>query len=91
MATQMSPMDSPESSPKGMVLPSTSTPPVEPNHHHSARVEVRDVQVDKRVTMTKLPKRHKKRMEKNGSTEIRDLSLTWNPAEGAMELSKYGS
>ncbi|KAI3808574.1 hypothetical protein L1987_24528 [Smallanthus sonchifolius] len=84
MATQMSP----ESSPKGRVLLSTSPPPVEPNSHYSARVEVRDVQVDKRITMTKQPKRHKKRREKNESTEIKDLALTWNPSEGASELSK---
>ncbi|KAK1440712.1 hypothetical protein QVD17_06543 [Tagetes erecta] len=88
MATQMSPVESPESSPKGRVLLSTSPPLVEPNRHYSAGVEVRDVQVDKRVTMTKLPKRHKKKMEKNGSKEIKDLGLTWNPAEEAMELSK---
>ncbi|XP_076923841.1 uncharacterized protein LOC143586109 [Bidens hawaiensis] len=71
MATQMSPVDSPESSPK--------PPPV----------EVKDVQVDKRVTMTKKPKRRTKRVEKNGSTEVKDLALTWSPiTEGAMELSK---
>ncbi|XP_076949854.1 uncharacterized protein LOC143622652 [Bidens hawaiensis] len=52
-------------------------------------VEVKDVQVDKRVTMTKKPKRRPKRVEKNGSTEVKDLALTWSPiTEGAMELSK---
>ncbi|KAJ0704126.1 putative remorin [Helianthus annuus] len=90
MATQMSPVGSPESSPKGRLLLSTSPPPpVERNSHISAGVEVRDVQVDKRVTMTKQPKRHTKKMEKNGSTEVKDLALTWSPTtEGAMELSK---
>ncbi|KAI3794089.1 hypothetical protein L1987_36715 [Smallanthus sonchifolius] len=93
MATQMSPLDSPESSPMGRLLLSTSPPPistpVEPDIHLSARVEVRDVQVDKRVTMTKQSKRHKKRVEKNGSSEVKDLALTWNPTiEGEMELSK---
>ncbi|KAI3799028.1 hypothetical protein L1987_34316 [Smallanthus sonchifolius] len=93
MATQMSPLDSPESSPMGRLLLSTSPPPiptpVEPDTHLSARVEVRDVQVDKRVTMMKQSKRHKKRIEKNRSTEVKDLALTWNPTkEGEMELSK---
>ncbi|KAI7735141.1 hypothetical protein M8C21_002593 [Ambrosia artemisiifolia] len=88
MATQMSPVDSPESSltVKGMM--STSPPPVEPNSHHFARVDVRDVQVDKRVTMTKQLERRKKRLEKNQSTEINDPTLTWKTTDGAMEVSK---
>ncbi|KAL8193391.1 hypothetical protein R6Q57_026526 [Mikania cordata] len=89
MATQMSPVNSPESSPKGRCLLSTSPPPVEHNIHLSARVEVRDVQVDKRVTMTKQRRRSTKRTEKNRSTEVNDLALTWDPTtEGEMELSK---
>ncbi|KAI7743840.1 hypothetical protein M8C21_007816 [Ambrosia artemisiifolia] len=90
MATQMSPVDSPESSPKGRMLLSTSPPPLaEPNSHLSAGLEVRDVQVDKRVTMTKQSKRRTKRMEKNGSTEVKELALTWSPkTDEAMELSK---
>ncbi|KAL4577419.1 hypothetical protein LXL04_013528 [Taraxacum kok-saghyz] len=75
MATQMSPGDSPES---------TSPPPV-PSPVKDRRQHVRDVQVDKRVTMTKQPKRK----EKNRSTEINDLALTWNPTAGSMELSKF--
>lgn len=75
MATQMSPVSSPETSP--VYIP----PPVEGGSHHSARVEVRDVQVDKGVTMTKRSKRVKK---KNNN----ELSLTWNTTEGAMKLSK---
>ncbi|KAK1410272.1 hypothetical protein QVD17_36807 [Tagetes erecta] len=93
MATQMSPIDSRESSPKRRLMVSTSPPPIlttiEPNFHLSAREVVRDVQVDKRVTMTKQPKRRTKRIEKNRSTEVKDLPLTWKPTtEEAMELSK---
>nr|GFA05125.1 hypothetical protein [Tanacetum cinerariifolium] len=95
MATQMSPVESPESSPKGRaVLPASPlliASAMDHRSHHSAGVEVRDVQVDKRVTMSKQPKRHAWRMERNRSTEIKELSLTWNPTEEAMESSKYVS
>nr|GFA19173.1 hypothetical protein [Tanacetum cinerariifolium] len=91
MATQMSPVESPESSPKGRaVLPASPlliASAMDHRSHHSAGVEVRDVQVDKRVTMSKQPKRHAWRMERNRSTEIKELSLTWNPTEEAMESS----
>ncbi|KAF5798915.1 putative remorin [Helianthus annuus] len=88
MATQMSPVDSPESALKVSGMLSTSAPPVEKNSQHFAREVVRDVQVDKRVTMTKQPERHKEIMEKNELTEINDPTLTWSPTDGAMELSK---
>ncbi|KAI3747913.1 hypothetical protein L6452_10645 [Arctium lappa] len=92
MATQMSPVESPGSSPNRRPPPSTSPPlilsPVEPCSHRSGRVEVRDVEVDKGITVTKQPKRHQRRTEKNRPTEIKNLDLTWNPTEGATELSK---
>ncbi|PWA37750.1 terminase small subunit, Remorin [Artemisia annua] len=81
MATQMSPLCSPESSPPYMASP------VEPGNHHSARLEIRDVQVDKGATMTKHSKRHR-RMKINRSPEANDLALTWNATEGAMQVSK---
>lgn len=84
MATQMSPGDSPESCPNGL---STSPPPIS-SPVEGRNQQIRDVQVDKRVTMTKQPKRNTRRMEKNRSTEMNDLALTWSPTEGAMELSK---
>nr|XP_043608060.1 uncharacterized protein LOC122579864 isoform X2 [Erigeron canadensis] len=80
MATQMSPESSPEPSPTYIIPP--------PGSHHSARLEVRDVQVDKRVTMTKQSKRNKMRMRNNGSPEANELALTWNATEGAMKQSK---
>ncbi|KAI7746669.1 hypothetical protein M8C21_028095 [Ambrosia artemisiifolia] len=80
MATQMS---SPETSP-------TQIPPplVEPNNHHSARLEIRDVQVDKGTTTTKQSKRHKTKIKNTRSPEANDLALTWNTTEGEMKLSK---
>ncbi|KAK1423407.1 hypothetical protein QVD17_18710 [Tagetes erecta] len=79
MATQMS---SPETSP-------THIPPsVEPNNPHSARLEVRDVQVDKGADITKQSKRHKMKIKNTRSPEANDLTLTLNTTEGAMKLSK---
>ncbi|XP_076896610.1 uncharacterized protein LOC143549634 [Bidens hawaiensis] len=85
MATQMSPVDIPDPSPKIRDLLSTSA---ESNNHRSARPEVKDVQVDKRATMTKQPKRRNKKIEKNESTKVNDRTLTWNPIEGSIESSK---
>ncbi|KAL4568717.1 hypothetical protein LXL04_024332 [Taraxacum kok-saghyz] len=88
MATQMSPVSSSQET-----SPPYIPPPVEGGgsggNHHSARVEVRDVEVDKGVTITKRSKRHKMRMKNNQSQETNELSLTWNnTTEGAMKLSK---
>ncbi|GJX89878.1 hypothetical protein Tco_0343204, partial [Tanacetum coccineum] len=51
MATQTSPVESPESSPKGRTMMSASplliASAMDHRSHHSAGVEVRDVQVDK--------------------------------------------
>ncbi|GJX89289.1 terminase small subunit, remorin [Tanacetum coccineum] len=81
MATQMSPVCSPESSPPYIASP------VERGNHHSARLEIRDVQVDKGATMTKQSKRHR-RMKINRSPEANDLALAWNATDGAMQVSK---
>ncbi|XP_076946527.1 uncharacterized protein LOC143618082 [Bidens hawaiensis] len=69
MATQMSPESSVEGSPD--YIPT-------PGGYQSARLEVRDVEVDKRVTMIK----------ENRSPEANELALTWNVTQGAMKLSK---
>ncbi|KAI3813356.1 hypothetical protein L1987_18077 [Smallanthus sonchifolius] len=82
MATQMSPVSSSEASPTYVPLP------VGPGGQHSARLEVRDVQVDKGATMIKQSKRNRMRMKDNRSPEANDLSLIWNTTEGAMQLSK---
>ncbi|KAI3713052.1 hypothetical protein L1987_71622 [Smallanthus sonchifolius] len=82
MATQMSPVSSPEAS------PTYKPPPVGPSGQHSARLEVRDVQVDKGATMIKQSKRNRMRLKDNRSPKANDLSLTWSTTEGAMKLSK---
>lgn len=85
MATQMSPVSSPETTPT--YIP----PPSKPGGHHSARLEVRDVQMDRGATMIKQSKRHRIKMNGNRSPEANDLHVTWNTTEGAMKLSKYVS
>ncbi|KAK9064874.1 hypothetical protein SSX86_016256 [Deinandra increscens subsp. villosa] len=80
MATQMSSESSPEASPTCM------PPRVEPSGHHSARLEVRDVEVDRGAAMTKQSKRHGIRSK--NTPEANPLALTWNNTEGAMKLSK---
>ncbi|KAJ9540809.1 hypothetical protein OSB04_027315 [Centaurea solstitialis] len=92
MATQMSPVDSSGSlaSPNRRPPPSASPPSMPSPTHRSARVDVRDVEVDKGITITKQRKKHHRRTEKNTTPmEIKNLNLTWKPSEGATELSKY--
>ncbi|XP_071739046.1 uncharacterized protein [Rutidosis leptorrhynchoides] len=84
MGTQMSR----ESSLKERPLLLLSSPPkpsmFEPHNRRSGRREVDDddVQVDKRVTMIRIPKRHTKIRKKNGPIEMQ------NRTEGVIELSK---
>ncbi|KAL8229222.1 hypothetical protein R6Q57_014122 [Mikania cordata] len=82
MATQMSPESSPETSP--LCIP----PLVEPSSHQSARLEVRDVQVDKGAAMTNQSRKHMNGSKNTRSPVANDLALTWNTTEGAMKLSK---
>ncbi|XP_057482251.1 uncharacterized protein LOC130769100 isoform X2 [Actinidia eriantha] len=92
MATQMSPRNSARSSassPKER-LPFSTSPPsihpiVEPHSNHSAKLEIRDVQVDKRATVTK--KQGVRKMH-NGSRSDKDLASSWNISEEAKKMSK---
>ncbi|KAA8531692.1 hypothetical protein F0562_006591 [Nyssa sinensis] len=74
MATQMSPEGSTQSSPKGKLSFSTSPPTirpiVEPHSNQSVKVEVRDVQVDKRATVIQ-------QSRKKHSSDIEDLTSSW--------------
>lgn len=93
IATQMSPVGSNASSPKGKLSFSTSPPPpipfaVDLSDDHSAKLEIRDVQVDKGTTITRQSKRHGVRRKKKRSPDVKDLALTWETAEGAMRTSK---
>lgn len=92
MATQMSPRDSTGSSPKGRSSFSTSPPSilpiVESHSNDSAKLEIRDVQVDKRATVTKQAKKHGMRKIKNGSPDVKNLTSSWDIAEAANNMSK---
>ncbi|XP_024930726.3 uncharacterized protein LOC107420005 isoform X2 [Ziziphus jujuba] len=100
MATQMSPEGSTNSSPNMGPSLSESTssimPVVELQSAPTSKLEVRDVQVDERVTMTRWSKKHKARFPGKGS-EIVDnwkkkdadaRSPAWDLSETAKNISK---
>lgn len=88
MATQMSPEGSSQSSP---------TFPHEPQSDHPAKLEIREVQVDKRATMISWSKKHGSRMIKKGVPDIEELyqnptgtcASSWDISEAATSISKY--
>ncbi|KAF5747006.1 hypothetical protein HS088_TW06G01183 [Tripterygium wilfordii] len=100
MATQMSPESSTNSSPKRRSSFSTSTPSalqiVEAQSVHSSKSEVRDVQVDERVTVTRWSKKQRPRILGKGSEMTDDWrkkdmvtrSSSWNITETAKSISK---
>lgn len=101
MATQMSPDGSTNSSPKMGPSVSDSTslivPVTELQSAPSSKLEVRDVQVDERVTMTRWSKKHRARTP-GKSSEIVDnwkkkdadaRSPAWDLSETAKSISKY--
>ncbi|KAK6938682.1 Remorin, C-terminal [Dillenia turbinata] len=102
MGTQMSPEGSTHSSPMQRSLsPSLPSvlPVVELQSIHSSRLEVRDVEVDERVTMTRWSKKHRSRIPGKGSDIVDDWktraiearSSTWEVAETAKNISKLVS
>lgn len=101
MATQMSPDGSTNSSPKMGPSFSDSTssivPVTELQSAPTSKLEVRDVQVDERVTMTRWSKKHRARTA-GKSSEIVDnwkkkdadaRSPAWDLSETAKSISKY--
>ncbi|XP_050129389.1 uncharacterized protein LOC126605974 isoform X1 [Malus sylvestris] len=99
MATQMSP-DSAHSSPRARASYSASTssglPILEVQSAASSKSEVRDVQVDERVTMTRWSKKHKARRPGKGS-HIGDgwkkkdadvQSAAWDLSDTSKSISK---
>ncbi|XP_010269591.1 PREDICTED: uncharacterized protein LOC104606189 isoform X2 [Nelumbo nucifera] len=101
VATQMSPDGSTQSSPKGRPSFSSSPPSflpiVELQGRHSFKSEIRDVQVDERVTVTRWSKKHGTRVPEKGSTNVEDWKKkavekrpsAWEVAETAKCLSKF--
>ncbi|XVF39924.1 hypothetical protein PTKIN_Ptkin01aG0071700 [Pterospermum kingtungense] len=100
MATQMSPQGSTHSSPKGTASFSPSTPSALPimelQSMHSSKSEVRDVQVDERVTMTRWTKKHRARNTGKSSENVNDwrkravdsCTSAWDVTETAKSISK---
>ncbi|GAB2269596.1 hypothetical protein Dimus_004521 [Dionaea muscipula] len=102
MATQMSPARSSRSSPKRRSSCSSATPSVlqivEPRNSNSssAKAEVRDVQVDERVTVTRWSKKHKSKIPGRASDDVDDWKLkaveahssSWEVSETAKNISK---
>ena len=74
MATQMSPEGSTHSSPQGRLSFSASTPSalpiVELQSVPNSKLEVRDVQVDERVIVTRWSKKHRARFPGKGSDSV---------------------
>lgn len=99
MATQMSPEGSPHSSSRqgSSFSPSTPILPiVELQSVHSTKPEIRDVQVDERVTMTRWSKKHRVRIPGRGSGNADDWkrkaveirSASWDVSETAKTIAK---
>lgn len=89
MATQMSP----DGSPSGRLSITASSPSISyaagPYSNYSAKMEVRDVQVDKGATITRQSRKDGVRMTKKGSPDVKDLACAWDVAEAAKNTSKY--
>ncbi|GAB4852178.1 hypothetical protein Ancab_016368 [Ancistrocladus abbreviatus] len=99
MATQMSPVGSSHSSPRrSSFSPSTPSilPIVEVQNLNSSKSEVRDVQVDERVTVTRWSKKQKSRLPGKASEDVDNWQLTaveacssaWEVSETSKNISK---
>ncbi|XP_022775952.1 uncharacterized protein LOC111317705 isoform X2 [Durio zibethinus] len=100
MATQMSPQVSSHSSPKERASFSPSSPSALPimelQNIHTSKSEVRDVQVDERVTMTRWSKKHRARNTGKSSEIVDDWRKravdtcisTWDVTETTKSISK---
>ncbi|XP_072981919.1 uncharacterized protein [Typha latifolia] len=99
VATQMSPEGTAPSSPKDRSLfsHSPSADPIEELESHFSKFEVRDVQIDDRVTVTRWSKKHVTRGSDKRSTNIiewkkkivKAKSSSWEETESAKCLSKF--
>ncbi|XP_008777597.2 uncharacterized protein LOC103697505 isoform X2 [Phoenix dactylifera] len=100
VATQMSPEGSTPSSPKERPFFSPSPQsahPIQELESHFSKLEVRDVQVDDRVTVTRWSKKHIARGSDRRSTNIIEWkkktvetkASSWEVADTAKSMSKY--
>lgn len=98
VATQMSPEGSTPSSPKEGPFSSSpaSVPPIEEVERHFSKIEIRDVEVDDRVTMTRWSKKHIARDSDRHPTSIiewkkrtaEENTDAWVVAETTRSISK---
>ncbi|XP_043712491.1 uncharacterized protein LOC122661216 [Telopea speciosissima] len=90
MATQMSPEGSTHSSPKGRPSFSPSPPPsllpiVELQSYHSTKSEVRDVQVDERVTVARWSRKRTTRLPAKGPLDAEE----WRKKAAEAQVSAW--
>ncbi|KAK9269827.1 hypothetical protein L1049_025400 [Liquidambar formosana] len=96
MATQMSPEGSTHSSPNRRPSASSALPIVELQSDNSSKSDVRDVQVDERVTVTRWSRKHRTRTTGKGSENVDDWTKkavearcsAWEVSETAKSISK---
>lgn len=97
MATQMSPEGSTHSSCRGRSSsPPTTDPVPEPQSDHPAKLEIREVQVDKRATVIRWSKRPGSRRIKRGQPDVEEFnsnaadaqSSSWDISEEVSDFSK---
>lgn len=97
MATQMSPEDSTSSTPRGRSSSPPSVSPIEQSEgDHPAKLEIREVQVDKRATMVSRTAWHGSCITKKGLPDVQDINenaadvhiSSWDVAEASSDFSK---
>ncbi|XXG60951.1 hypothetical protein AAC387_Pa04g2734 [Persea americana] len=99
-ATQMSPDGSTYSSPRARPSfspPSSVLPMTQLESHHSSKLEIKDVEVDDCVTVTRWSKKHGSRGLNKGSTKIRSWrkkaaetqASAWEVSETTKSISKF--
>ncbi|PHU25188.1 hypothetical protein BC332_03520 [Capsicum chinense] len=86
MATQMSPDDSTNSSSKGRSPSIRSIE--EPNNKHSAKVEIRDVQVDRGPPVSRESQKNGLRKTRKDLQDASDSNLCWDVADAERSMPK---
>lgn len=88
MATQMSPEGSHSGRLSFVISPPVVPLPEDQHSNYSAKLEVRDVQVDKGVTVTGQSRKDGTRMSKRRSLDVKDIVSSWNTTEASKKTSK---
>ncbi|KAK1372242.1 Remorin, C-terminal protein [Heracleum sosnowskyi] len=88
MATQMSPEGSQSGRLSFVISPPVVPFPEDQRSNYSAKLEVRDVQVDKGVTVTRQSRKDGTRISKTRSPDVKDIVSSWNTTEASKKTSK---